>query len=134
MKPPANAIQIAWERTGDGNPALCFRPRIWDMIRELAERQGAPSPQDLITRCVSDLINFNVKAQPTGPVKIKFEWATYGEEPAKSPEAMLVFHAPTMATIAQLWQLPEVKAHDMMALALLKSLEPELGQSGTAAS
>jgi hypothetical protein len=132
MKPPANAIQIAWERTVDGNPALCFRPRIWDMIRELAERQGASSPQDLITRCVSDLINFNVKAHPTGPVQIKFEWATYGEDPAKSPEAMLVFHAPTMATIAQLWQLPEVKAHDMMALALLKSLEPELGQSGTA--
>lgn len=70
-----------------------------------------------------------MKAQPTGPVKIKFEWATHGEDPAKSPEAMLVFHAPTMATIAQLWQLP---AHDMMALALLKSLEPELGQSGTA--
>jgi hypothetical protein len=132
MKPPANDIQIAWERTVDGNPALCFRPRIWDLIRELAERQGAPSPQDLITRCVSDLINFNVKAQPTGPVKIKYEWATYGEDPAKSPEAMLVFHAPTMATIAQLWQLPEGKAHDMMALALLKSLEPELGQSGTA--
>ena len=132
MKPPANAIQIAWERPVDGNLALCFRPRIWDMIRELAERQGAPSPQDLITRCVSDLINFNVKAQPTGPVKIKFEWATYGEDPAKSPEAMLVFHAPTMATIAQLWQLPEGKALDMMALALLKSLEPELGQSGTA--
>jgi hypothetical protein len=124
MKPPANAIQIAWQRTVDGNPALCFRPRIWDMIRKLAERQGAPSPQDLITRCVSDLINFNVKAHPTGPVKIKFEWATYGED----PEAMLVFHAP----IAQLWQLPEVKAHDMMALALLKSLESELGQSGTA--
>ena len=98
------------------------------MIRKLAERQGAPSPQDLITRCVSDLINFNVKAHPTGPVKIKFEWATYGED----PEAMLVFHAPTMATIAQLWQLPEAKAHDMMALALLKSLESELGQSGTA--
>ena|SRR5208283_1968142 len=132
MKPPANASQIAWEYTVDGNPALCFRPRIWDMIRELAERQGAPSPQDLITRCVSDLINFNVKVQPTGPVKIKLEWATYGQDPAKSPEAMLVFHAPTMATIAQLWQLPEVKAHDMMALALLKSLEPALGQSGTA--
>src|SRR5271156_4027925 len=52
-------------------------------------------------------------ALPTGPVKIKFEWATYGEDPTKSPEAMLVFHAPTMATIAQLWQLPEEKAHDM---------------------
>ena len=39
VKPPANAIQIAWERTVDGNPALCFRPRIWDMIRELAKRQ-----------------------------------------------------------------------------------------------
>jgi hypothetical protein len=44
----------------DGNPALVFLSQIWDMIRTLAKQQGAPSPQELITRCVSDLINLNV--------------------------------------------------------------------------
>jgi hypothetical protein len=132
MKPPPNTIHIAWETTVDGNPALLFPPRLWDMISTLAEKQGAPSPQDLITRCVSDLISGNVKKQPTGPIKIKLEWATYGSDPKNSPEALLVFHDPTLATIAELWQLPEAKARDMMAYAVLKSLEPALGPSGTA--
>ena len=132
MKPPPNAIHLVWETTVDGNPALLFPPGLWDMISALAERQGAPSPQDLITRCVSDLISGNVKKQLSGPVKIKLEWATYGSDPKKSPEALLVFHDPTLATIAELWQLPEIKARDMMAYAVLRSLEPAFGPSGTA--
>lgn len=132
VKPPANAPHVVWETTVDGNPALGFPPRIWDMIRTVAEQQGAPSPQDLITRCVSDLIRLNAKAQPTGPARIKLEWATYGPDPTKSPEALLVFHDPTLATIAKLWQIPEAKARDTMAYVLLKSLEPAFGASGTA--
>jgi hypothetical protein len=131
MKPPANAIQIAWETTVDGNPALHFPPRLWNMIYALAEQQGAPSPQELITRCVSDLISLNAKAQPTSPVRIKLEWATYGRNPKTSPEQLLVFHGSTLATIAELWQVPEAKVRDTMAYVLLKSLEPALGQSGT---
>jgi hypothetical protein len=132
VTPPASAISIAWETTVDGNPALRFLPRIWDMISTLAARQGAPSPQELIGRCVSDLISHNVKAPPTGPVKIKLEWATYGPDPNTSPEAFLVFHDPTLATIAALWQLPEAEVRRMMAYGLLQSLEPALGPSGTA--
>lgn len=131
MEPPPSALHVVWETTVDGNPALLFPPRLWDMISTLAEKQGAPSPQDLITRLVSDLISSNVKKQPTGSVKIKLEWVTYGSDPNKSPEALLVFHDPTLTTIAELWQFSVAKARDMMAYAVLQSLEPAFGPSGT---
>jgi predicted DNA-binding ribbon-helix-helix protein len=106
--------------------------QFWDTVRALAERQGAPSPQALMERLVSDLIQLNAKVQPKSPVRIKLAWLTYGIDATQSPEAALVFHDPTCASIGELWQLPEAKARDVMAGLILRSIEAAVGPSTTA--
>ena len=107
MKPTSDALQILWPTVADGNPAIHFTPMSWNVVRTIAERQGAPSPQDLVTRLIGDLIQVNSKGCPADATRIKLEWVTYGMDPNRSPEALLVFHNPTCATIAGLWKLSE---------------------------
>lgn len=76
-----------------------------------------------MTRLVGDLIQVNSKGRPSDSTCIKLEWVTYGMDPNRSPEALLVFHNPTCATIAGLWRLSEDKARDFMAGLIQRSLE-----------
>ncbi|WP_158931383.1 hypothetical protein [Acidisphaera sp. S103] len=123
MKPTSDALQILWPTVADGNPAIHFTPMSWNAVRTIAERQGVPSPQELVTRLIGDLIQVNSKGRPSDAASIRLEWVTYGMDPNRSPEALLVFHSPTCATIAGLWKLSEDKAHDFMAGLIQRSLE-----------
>lgn len=132
MELPPNTLQVAWQMTPAGDEALHFPKDSWSVVRAIGDGQGAPSPQALITRLVTELIEVNAKANSTSPSRIRLEWITFGRSAATSPEATLVFHNQSLATIAALWKLPEDRLRDVLAGLILRSLDVARQPSGSA--
>ena len=125
MKLPPRTIRIAWYRSEDGIPGIHFPPALWDMVCAAVKRQGGALPQDVIATYIDALIRMNTNVTSVDRTPINLEWLIYGNDDGEEPQAVLAFRDDAVARIARRWDTSEDKVYEVIADALLQSINEQ---------
>jgi hypothetical protein len=99
------------------------------MVCFAVERHGDASPGAVIVTYIDTLIRMNTKAESGDWPRINLEWIICDDDDDQEPQAVLAFQGKALATIAQRWETSEEKAREVIADALLQSINEQYEMS-----
>lgn len=99
------------------------------MVCTAVERHGGASPEDVIATYMEALIRMNTKVTPADWTPINLEWIIYGDDDGEEPQAVLAFRDNAVARIARRWDTSAEKVCEVIADALLQSINEQYEMS-----